>query len=735
MHNKLRPNTRNRSRYRLVALAALLVALLVATLGPGQPPPARATSTTYLDETFTDNANNWNPAAGNWGINGSSHYTNCPPGGSCDNTGIDRSWIGVASDASSYTIESDIWMMGSSQECKLIFTGANNNDDYRVDIMHETDQVRVSAAYPSNTQTWTPDGVTHAPINDGGAYYHLKIAVSQSNVTVWYKQGSEPLDQILSISTSIYPDGKVGLGTYAADCEFANFTVTGNQGVGNGTARLIPLFGYERTEACNEGPSNPNRPGEELTEQECNRPLFVPWNRDEQAWWEDQVEELDHANIGTVAAENRGCWDSTSTQMHGSGDMCPNQLSNLVTALSDQSSPMKVAMFDDFPTAGDQYQTQNGTAWDVGNSSTWQTYMWDDRWNLFFKNIPSSLLATYNSRPMIFIWGPDSNETDLQGNLSRMIDWLRSQVETTYGFNPFISVEDTFYNADTTLSGHVDGIFSWYSPPTAATLPAASYNGITEATVVPGFRRVQTDPGCGSSCLEISRNHGNTLISGLDAQKNTNLVLLEGWTNVVESAGYYRSVEGNDPHGCTLATDQNTMDYANEDLNIVQRYADPNRTSVILQAAAADDYYTGSSGNQGGEYRVTSPANSGCASTYNDLSVGQVAGTYSYFVGWVNPGVEWFGFKDVYLPANTYHLVVTYATPNTEAEVCVQANGATPLCSGPLTPTGSWTTFTQVDLGTIPLHTGLSNFKITIPDAYGNPGGEQLNIENLTIHT
>ncbi|MGH7904204.1 MAG: DUF5010 domain-containing protein [Candidatus Dormibacteraceae bacterium] len=717
--------------FRVGAWVAGIAVLAIAIgLQVGPPRPVAADST-FLNETFTDGANNWNPASGDWGVTAASHYTNCHPGGSCDNTGIDRSWIGVASNASAYTIDADIWMMGSSQECKIIYTGANNNDDYRVDIMHETNQVRVSAPYPSIVQTWTPNGA-HAPIADGGAYYHLRLAVTRGTVSVSYKQGNETLDPILSLGTNIYPDGKIGVGTYAADCEFTNVAVSGSEGVGSGTARLIPVFGYERTEACNEGPDNPNKPGEVMTERQCDRPLFTPWNRDDQAWWTDQVEELDHAGITTIAAHNRGCWSTSPTEMHGSGDMCPNQLSKLVTAINLRGSAMKVSMFDDFPTVGDQYYSVTGQNFDMSNASLWQTYMWQDRWNIFYANIPRSLDGTISGRPLVFMWDPVTHFTNLQGNLSRALDYLRSQTQATYGFDPFIAVTQGFYNADTTLPGHVDAVFSWYDPSQGTgTLPAARYGGYTAATVAPSLRSwpQNTGPGCGSSCLEVPRWHGNGLISYLDQQKATNLVLLEGWTNVIESAGYYRSVEGNDPHGCTQAGDQNTIDYPNQSLNIVQRYSNPNRTSVTLEAEAADDYYTGTSGNLGGAYRVTSPANSGCASTYNDLSVGQVGGTYQYFVGWVNPGVEWFRFKDVYLPAGTYRLDVRYATPNTNATICVTVNGAPQQCSGNLVPTGSWTTFATATIGTISLHKGLSSFKVFI----AGPG--QLNVDNLAVHT
>ncbi len=471
-----------------------------------------------------------------------------------------------------------------------------------------------------------------------------------------------------------------------------------------------------------------------MTELQCDRPLFTPWDRDVQAWWNDQVEEMDHANIGIVAAHNRGCWSTDPSEMHGSGDMCPHQLSKLVTAVNTEDPGMKIAMFDDIPTAASQaYSQTNGQSFDMSNPALWQQYLWADRWQQFFNTVPQNMLAMVNGRPLIFIWWavdqPPGHYINMQGNLSRALDYLRQQMQTTYGLNPLIFVDARNLSIDSTLPGHIDGEFSWYFPtpyPGSGTAQAASYGGYTAATVAPGLRgwtpyTGTTGPGCGSSCSEIPRYHGNGLISYLDQQKNTNFVLLEGWTNVIESAGYYRSLEGNDPHGCTQAGDQNTIDYPNENLNIVQRYADPGNTFVNEPAPAADDYSTSNSGNIGGAYRVTNPAdNPSC--TYNDLSIYQNGN--DYYVGNVTTG-EWLRWRDVYLPAGTYSLTIKYATQDAGKQVCPQVNGTALPCVT-LASTGSYTTFATATVGTIALHKGLSNFKLTFPQP-------NLNIESLTI--
>ncbi len=694
----------------------LVVILLQLTAVFTPIPLATAAPSTYLNETFGDHANNWLPVAGPWALE-NGRYSNCIPN-SCDNQGVTRSYIAVASNTRGYTIETDVYMIGNAQEAKVIYTNANVDEAYRVDIMRSTNQIRLSAPSPSNVKIWTPDGTRHGPITGNATQYHLKVVVSRNSVSVYYRKGNEPLDQILTLNTSIYPDGKVGVGTFAGDCDFDNFTVTGEEGIGAGISRLIPVFGYERTEACNEGPENPYK-GERITEKQCDRPLFSPWNRELPEWWKAMTEEMDHANIGIVAAHNRGCSTANSTEMHGNGDMCPNQLTKLVQAITSRGSGLKVAMFDDFPTVGDEYKQRTGNPFNVGASQLWQDYLWDRRWNRFYQTIPSNLLAKEGSRPLIFIWDPGANVTNMPGNLSRMLDWLRGKIQTTYGFNPFIVVSQKFYNADTTLNGHVDAVYTWFeASQRIGTLPAANYNGYTGATVAPSFRYApnNTGPGCGSSCLEIPRRHGNELISNLEQQKSTKFVLLEGWTNVIESAGYYRNVERNDPNNnCTQPGDQNWMDYPNQSLNIVQRYSNPNNTYVELEAETADDYNDTSPGNTGGSYRVTNPGGSTC--TYNKLDVGYDGS--NYFVGWIEPN-EQIGFRDVFLPAGNYSLSVRYSTPQSDAKVCARTASGPKICTSNLPPTGRWTAWNNYTIGTISLHRGLNSFVFDFPGGYLN---------------
>ena len=58
---------------------------------------------------------------------------------------------------------------------------------------------------------------------------------------------------------------------------------------------------------------------------------------------------------------------------------------------------------------------------------------------------------------------------------------------------------------------------------------------------VPGFRDPDSSPGCGTACREYGRRDGASLREAFSAGATAKFVLCEGWTDIAESAGYYRS--------------------------------------------------------------------------------------------------------------------------------------------------------------------------------------------------
>jgi Domain of unknown function (DUF5010)/Carbohydrate binding module (family 35) len=742
----------------LAGVGAFIVALALGAGSSIAGPP-----TTYLDETFQDHANNWNVASGTWQIEdvggGEMKYSNCVPapppppgmpggGGSSlqptdiipvpvpDCNAAARAWVGVASNSSSYTIDVDIGIAGQAAICSALFTNANNDDLWRVELSPVDGKLRIKA--PAGSQNETVYNPTAAITS--GAVYHLTITVTRTTVDVKYNKSGQPVETVPTQAVGISPDGKVGVSANGGDCDFDNYKVTGVEGIGDGIANLIPVFGYERTEACNEGPANPNKPGEEMTELQCDRPVFAPWNRDDNTWWAEMIRQMDYAGISIVAAHNRGCWTASASEMHGFGDMCPNQLTHLVSAIRNADSPLKIAMFDDLPTVGDEYFQDTGQAFDFGIADPiHDEYLWDRRWKLFYDTIPDDLRAKVSGRPLIFIWDPGDPAhvvTDT-GRLTGALQYLRNQVQQKTGSNPFIVVSLGFWSADQpALAGTVtvnnqqvlavDAVYSWWAGIVGVGTrdPAGPQNGYTGATIVPGFRGwpEQTGPGCGpanppAGCREVSRERGHSLIRALQKHIATNFVLLEGWTNVIESAGWYPNYEGNDPTGSTLAGPENTLDYPNQTLNIVKRYAAPTSLPVVLEAETADEYYDTTPGNshQWGSffdnafhpYRWDDPTNPGA---YNSLDVALQDNTfYRFYVTDIAP-TEWLRWRDIYLPGGFYSVTLTYASTS-GANVCVRVNSADSGCVN-LAPTGGPETWTTTIIDTLPLHKGLSNVRV-----------------------
>jgi hypothetical protein len=705
-----------------------------------------ASAQVYFEDSFTHHMNNWQHrswdranqreiAHGPWSLE-NGRLSNCTPGlCETDNPTPHRIWTSVATNAESYTLDADVYLIENVAECKLIFTNAHNDEAYRVDLMNADDRVRISAPAGSNSV------VSFGRPIHGNTGYHLRVSVTRSRITVSLgAAGSSTLTELGSVTTRIFPDGKVGLGAYRGDCDFDNVTVSGTQGVGNGTANLIPVFGYERTEACNEGPYNTAQ-GERMYEDSCDRPLFAPWNRNVQEWWDAMVEEMQRASLTTIAAHNRGCYGA---DLSGPGDMCPRHLSKLITALRNRRANMKLAMWDDFLTAGAHYywtNQQEPLSLKPENVGAWETYLWNQRWKVWYENVPAEYRYTYNGRPVVFIWFPDpAHETnqyfaDTQGNISQLIKWLRAKMRGVYLVDPFIAINADMYRADDTLrtsqnaDERPDLVFDWFNARDTmeGLSPIYTYNGLKGATVVPGFRDKTRHeeagqtisrglPGCGLGCRENPRWHGHKLIRELEHKKDAHFVLLEGWTNVIESAGFYRSLEGNDPRGCTLAGDTNTVDFPNQTLSILHRYMDPHRTILELEAETADQYRDDEPGNRGGAYRVSDPAGAQC--TLNDLDIGYDGRTY--YVGWVS-GNELLYFRDVYLPEGTYTVTARYATPMSDATLCAQIGSGQELCSPPLTPTGAWDgTFATRELGQVTVNTGMVDVRIRFPQGWSN---------------
>ncbi len=364
----------------------------------------------------------------------------------------------------------------------------------------------------------------------------------------------------------------------------------------------------------------------------CQTPIYRPYDRDTPQWWDNLVEELIHSRVHVVLMLGRGCFDP-QTGDNGNGNMCPRLLRYLVDAIDrcdGARDVLRLAMFDDTGAYQGARNIIEGlppnTLFDLANSNNWK-YFWDYNMRIWFDTVPSDLWYRFNGQPVVVFWGP-VGMSNIQGHASQLFNDLRTKFMSRYGENPHFNVTIDWTKSDTTLTTtHVQAVEGWFDP-TKNNFTYTSWNNAQWGCTVPGFRDPNNFPGCGLACREQLRNDGAALRNGLmtGITKGARFTLLEGWTDVAESAGYYRS---------------GAWRYPSQYINIVREFADPETRTLRFQAEAADTWSDTTSGNAGGTYRD------------GDLDIGSLPGGTGWYVGWTQPG-EWIQFNEVSLACGTY---------------------------------------------------------------------------------
>ncbi len=372
----------------------------------------------------------------------------------------------------------------------------------------------------------------------------------------------------------------------------------------------------------------------------CEIPVFRPYDRNTPGWWDNLVEELIHSRVHVVMMHGRGCFDPL-TGDDGNGDMCPRLLRYLVDAIDrcdGARDVLRLGMWDD---TGAYQGTRNiveglpgNTLFDLSDPSTWD-YFWDHNMRIWFDTVPPDLWYRLNGRPVIAFWGPVWM-SNVQGNAGRLFDYLRANFISRYGEDPHFNVTSDWTQGTGLTTTQVQAAEGWFNP-LQNTYTYVSWNSALWGCAVPGFRDGNNLPGCGSACRERLRNDGAALRAGLAAAVTggARFTLLEGWTDIAESAGYYRS---------------DTWRYPNQYINIVREYSDPETETLRFQAEAADAFFDTTPGNTGTFYRD------------GDLDIGRLSDGRGWYVGWTEPG-EWIQFKEVWLACGTYRFTARLNGP------------------------------------------------------------------------
>jgi Domain of unknown function (DUF5010)/DUF5010 C-terminal domain len=414
------------------------------------------------------------------------------------------------------------------------------------------------------------------------------------------------------------------------------------------------------------------------------RPMYRDVMRDSDDFWKYIVDELLLARVPVALLGSRGC-DDPLTGDKGPGNMCPRLLRKFVAAVQTAKAEnvIRVGMFD--PTGA--YRDRYDSPLDLSNQTNWE-FFWSYNMQIFFDTIPRNLWFLYQGQPLVTFWTlRDTYFSNQRGKASLMLAWLKDKFFERYGVEPLFILQDSWFTEDPAITPDLAlGQHGWFKPvhdvPTSI-YSYVTYNGKKWGVTTPGFRNGEAIIGCGDSCREVTRRSGTTLINALNAGKDATMVMLEGWTDMLEGAGFYRS---------------EAWDYPTEYINIVRRYADPQPATLRFEAEGADTFFDKTPGNAGGEYAL------------RNLDVGALPNSTGWYVGWIEAG-EWIEFRRIRLGCGRYRFTARVATAGTGKVMRLVVNGRV-FSRVALPATGGLETYGLVHMGEFALKASAYNLRV-----------------------
>jgi hypothetical protein len=421
-----------------------------------------------------------------------------------------------------------------------------------------------------------------------------------------------------------------------------------------------------------------------------NTPLFNSLSGNPNATWDDWAEEIAASGVDYVCPNLRGSYPNTSVN--------PTNIAGLLLALSNRglTNQIKLAIFDDNASSWTaQYNQALGYGYgytvpfDIGNSNNW-VYLWDYNYKLFYQTVPDSNRFKINGRPLIIIWtGNTYFITNMQGNASRALTYVRQQCQSTFGFNPYIILSSDFLPHDTTCNNTnvTDAVEAWFDPNSVHTngQTLSTFNGIKIGALCPQFQDPNTDPSAW-----LDPQHGIGLAYGLTKTCGAGalLTLVEGFSDWEEDASCFR-VRNLDANGDVLSYASTYYDYPNQRLNLLRQGGSHPFPVELKFEAEACDYFGGAAGGNG----KTNYYRNGNIAIEPATDTGG-----GYDVGWIQPG-EWLEWEQVPIQGSLVHLQVRIASPNSSSQLHFVIDG-TNYPALTLLNTGGYQTWATVDSGT-----------------------------------
>lgn len=312
-------------------------------------------------------------------------------------------------------------------------------------------------------------------------------------------------------------------------------------------------------------------------------------------WWENMVEEVDYAGLDFVAMLSRGSQPNQTKDL-GMGDV--KHIPTMVKYMKERNVKFKLAIFDDCPNSWTSSRNYNLYAkdnakyelFDCGNPDNYK-YIWDYNLKLAIQNIPDEMRYKINNRPVIIFWSVKSTwMTNIEGNLSKIVTYIKDQSMLTFGFTPYLIVMQPWFDRDKSLTpAMVDAAHNWFSAAGGTSFTVNTINNFKAGCCVPSFVKPSETtnellPGMGTADMGTRLKYGlnNTVKAG------AKLTLVEGFTDAAEGAALWRS------------GDKLYYNYPNQRLNILRSYSkNPFPDTLKVEFEACDEHSDISTGNSG----------------------------------------------------------------------------------------------------------------------------------------
>jgi phage baseplate assembly protein gpV len=454
-----------------------------------------------------------------------------------------------------------------------------------------------------------------------------------------------------------------------------------------------------------------------LNTAQQNVSLYNPDPSNPNLTWDGWVEQLAQAGVDFV------CPNLTGSQPNTNGT--PTKIAPMITAINARglTNTLKLAAFDDNAASWcAQWNQANGRGYgyaqkfDMADHANWK-YIYDYNYKIFFQTVPDANRFKINGRPVIIIWTGNTNTfvTNMQGNASLALTYVRQSCQTDFGFNPYIILSGDFFTNDTTCGnpGIADGKENWFTPPNNS-FTLTSFNSASTGVAVAQFQQ----PGSGAY---LDPNHGTLFDNGLvgTVESGALLTLCEGFTDSEENAAMYR-VRNLDANGTALTYAQTGYDYPNQRLNILRKHSHNPFPATLKLEAEGCDYFGGAAGGNG---KTNYYRNGNIAIAPTDDPNGG-----SFHIGWIANN-EWMEWES--LPFNgTSSIQIRIANPNANMHAHLEIDGVA-QATKTLPNTGSWSTWTTFDMGSVGSFTN-SYHKVRIVFETGNVNFNWLQVTNGT---